>query len=48
MIMSNILLISWRRITGYLATVLEQGWDYENRMGPNPKSNEALEDKLSL
>ncbi len=34
--MSNILLINWHRITGYLATALEQ--DCENRVGPYPES----------
>lgn len=35
------------RFTGYLATVLEQDWDYKNRMGPYPGSSEALQDRLS-
>lgn len=35
------------RFTGYLATVLEQDRDYENRMGPYPGSSEALQDMLS-
>ena len=42
------LLISWHRITGYLATVLVQDWDYKKRMGPFPKSKEALQTKEFL
>lgn len=35
-ITSNILLINWHIITGYLATALEG--DYKNRVGPYPES----------
>lgn len=35
------------RFTSYLATVLEQDWDYENRMGPCAGSSEALQGRLS-
>lgn len=47
-ITSRIRLINWHRITGYLATVLGQDWDYENRVGPHPESDEALAQPLTV
>lgn len=44
----QILQINWHTVTSYPATVLEQDWDYENRMRPCSKSSEALGDKLSI